>query len=85
MVNRVYSVYTSSRNDKIFKFVVSDALTLDEANDGHPDIAEFLVSKRYTEDEQRARALTYANYMNKIVEATRTAYEQNQLIDLIKA
>ncbi len=84
MVDRKFSVFTSSRGNKVVKFVVTDANDLDEANDGHPSVAEFHVSHRYTEDEQRSRAVTYANYMNRIVEATRIAHEQTQLIDLIK-
>ena len=85
MTVRKFSVYTSSRGGKIVKFVVSDAHDCHEANEGHPSVAVFHVSSRYTEDEQRARAVTYANYMDRIAEATRIAYEQNQLIDLIKA
>lgn len=85
MADRKFSIYTSSSCGNITKFVVSDALTFHEANEGHPSIAEFHVSKRYTEDEQRERAVTYAKYMDRIAEATRIAYEQNQLIDLIKA
>lgn len=84
MAKREYSIFTSSRGNKVFKFVVTDAYDLDEANSGHPHVAEFHVSRRHTEDEQRERAKVFTDYMNRIVEATRIAHEQTQLIDLIK-
>ena len=38
----------------------------------------------YPEDDQRQRAEEYAEYMNKIVDAMHQAYENNQLMDVLK-
>lgn len=85
MAKREYSIFTLTRDKKIVKFVVSDAIDLDEANNGHPSVAIFLVSDRYTVDEQRDRASTFTAYMNKVAEATETAYKQTMLCDILKA
>jgi hypothetical protein len=83
MIVRKFSMWTLSNNQtkKVTKFVVDDALT---HTDERPTVAEFVVSQAYPEDVQRARAKEYADYMNRIVEATQNAYSENLLADKLK-
>jgi hypothetical protein len=38
----------------------------------------------YPQEDQKQRADEYAEYMNKIVDATQQAYENNNLMDILK-
>ncbi len=67
-------------------YFVTDADTIEQVNDGtHPAVATFTISQKYPEKEQEQRAEMFRAYMNKIVEATETAYEQTMLCDILKA
>jgi hypothetical protein len=67
-------------------YFVTDAETIEEVNDGtRPAIATFPISQKYPEKEQAQRADTFRDYMNKIVDATETAYQQTMLCDILKA
>lgn len=83
MIVREYKLWhhTSQATNKITKFSVSDALNVD---DDRPSLVEFPVSVAHTSDVQRARAKEYADYMNRIVEATQNAYSENLLADKLK-
>jgi hypothetical protein len=73
--------YSSTDTKKIIKFVVDDSLTHEETR---PSVAEFHVSQAYQEDVQKSRAKDYVNYLNRIAEATKNAYEENKLADKLK-
>ena len=44
----------------------------------------FPVSERYDVDLQAKRAEDYANYLNKLDEAAKIAYDQIHLVDILK-
>ena len=48
-------------------------------------MAEFPISQKFDSETQKDRAEAYADYMNKVALATKQAYENNQLIDILKA
>lgn len=48
-------------------------------------VAEFPVSARHLEEEQKQRARDYVKYMNLLLDAQQQAYEQNQLVNILKA
>lgn len=83
MIVRKYRVWTYSnqQSKKITKCVIDDALDEDETR---PTVAEFIVSEAYPIDVQRGRANDYVEYMNRIVEATKNAYDENLLADKLK-
>lgn len=83
MIVRKYTswTYSSKTTKKISKFVIDDAL---DENEVRPSVAEFHVSEAYPEDVQRARVKDYVDYLNRIVEATKNAYEENKLADKLK-
>lgn len=62
---REYSVWTSTNRStkKVTSFAVSDRQNGEEEAD-YPDIVVFPVCQRYTEEEQRARAQQFCNYIN---------------------
>lgn len=68
---------------EITGFFVTDANTNKEI-DLRPQLMSLPVSLLYPEDDQRHRAEEYADYMNKIVDATHQAYENNKLLDVLK-
>ena len=77
---------TSTNTGKMTKFFVTDAETVEEMEDGsHPEVAEFPISPKYPQTEQEQRANMFRDYMNKIVDATETAYQQTMLCDILKA
>ncbi len=83
MILRKYSVwhFSDARTGKIIKYEVTDKIT---GETDRPAVAEFPVTSAYTSDVQKQRAKDYADYMNRIVEATQEAYDQNLLIDKLK-
>lgn len=81
---RTWKVAHNKINDKIVKYFITDAEDNDELDD-RPCVAEFPVSQKFDKEVQQDRAHAYADYMNKIAEATKQAYENNQLIDILKA
>ena len=48
-----------------------------------PDAVIFPVNDRYDEELQKKRAFDYANYLNKLDEAAKVAYDQIHLIDVL--
>ena len=48
-------------------------------------VAEFPVSARHLEEEQEQRARDYVKYMNLLMDAQQRAYEQTQLVNILKA
>lgn len=87
MKTREYIVgHTSSTDTKeIVSFFVTDCVDDEELQSGkRPTIAVFPVSQLYEAQEQEYRAIQYAEFMNKINEATQKAYEQTMLMDILK-
>jgi len=78
--------HSSTKPVQVVSFFVTDAETIEEVNDGtRPEIATFPVTQKYPESEQEQRANMFRDYMNKIVDATETAYQQTMLCDILKA
>jgi hypothetical protein len=69
------------------KYTVNDEILSSgsQASDDYPSVAVFPVSQRYTADEQQRNAKLFCEYMNKIVEATEQTYQDNALLDRLKA
>jgi hypothetical protein len=78
MTDRVFKVWYS--NDRTW-IVVSDARDVTE---GRSLAAIFPISDLYDKEIQTHRALDYANYLNKLNEAAKVAYEQIHLVDVLK-
>lgn len=81
---RTWLVAHSNIDKKIVKYFVTDAENNAELDD-RPVVAEFPVSQKFDAETQKYRAEAYADYMNKVALATKQAYENNQLIDILKA
>ena len=64
-------------------FFVTDANNNKEI-DLRPQLMNLPVSLLYPEDDQKQRAEEYAEYMNKIVNAMHQAYDNNNLMDVLK-
>jgi hypothetical protein len=79
-----HSSVTEYDRKVITRYFITDAETNDEL-DTRAIAAEFPVSQKFDQELQEARANAYADYMNKIEEATKQAYANNQLIDILKA
>jgi hypothetical protein len=79
-----HSSVTEYDKKVITRYFITDADTNDEL-DTRAIAAEFPVSQKFDQELQEARANAYADYMNKIEEATKQAYANNQLIDILKA
>ena len=79
-----HSSVTEYDRKVITRYFVTDADTNDEL-DTRAIAAEFPISQKFDQELQEARANAYADYMNKIEEATKQAYANNQLIDILKA
>lgn len=68
---KLYQVYTRLDLDKkVTSYVLVQANTLKEANDGAEIAAEFPVNATYDQHTQCTRAGKFAAYLNKIVEMT---------------
>lgn len=66
-------------------FFVTDCFDDAELQAGtRPAVATFNVTQLYDAHSQRQRAEKYAEYMNRINDATQKAYEQTLLIDVLK-
>jgi len=79
MKERKFGVWGDDRNTV---FVVSDK---HDAKDRYrPIAARFDVSDLYDEDTQLTRAREYADYLNKLNEAAKIAYQQIHLVDVLK-
>ena len=81
---RTWLVAHTNIDKKIVKYFVTDAENNDELDD-RPVVAEFPISQKFDSETQKDRAEAYADYMNKVALATKQAYENNQLIDILKA
>lgn len=68
---------------EISAFFVTDANNNKEI-DLRPQLMTLPVSILYPEEDQKQRAEEYVEYMNKIVYATMQAYENNNLMDVLK-
>lgn len=82
-IRRDFKVGHTKSEGEITSFFVTDAHDNKELDD-RPQLMTFPVSVLYPEADQEQRAQEYAAYMNKIVEATHQAYENNNLLDVLK-
>ena len=85
-IKREYKVGHTKRDKnggEITEYFVTDANDNSEI-DSRPHLMTFPVSLLYPAADQNARAWEYVEYMNKIVEATQQAYENNNLMDILK-
>lgn len=69
--------------NEITAFFITDANHNKEI-DLRPQLMSLPVSILYPEEDQKQRAEEYAEFMNKIVEATHQAYENNNLMEVLK-
>ncbi len=84
-IRREYKVaHTRDQDSKVITaYFVTDAHDNSELDD-RPSLMSFPISMLYPKEDQKHRAEEYAEYMNKIVEATQQAYENNNLMDILK-
>ncbi len=75
---------TNRATRKIERFFVTDAKDDKELSE-RPHAAEFPISEMHYEEMQRQRAQDYCDYLNKLVEAAESAYNNNQLVNILKA
>jgi hypothetical protein len=78
VTDRVFKVWINRRGNWI---VVSDSR---DVNEDRPHAAVFPVSDLYDEETQTRRAHGYADYLNKLNEAAKVAYDQIHLVDVLK-
>ena len=69
---------------KVLEYFVSQKLE-EENRSECPSVAIFPVTPRYDNEAQMKRAEDYCEYMNKLVEAEKIAYDQNQLVNILKS
>lgn len=85
MIDRVFVVGHSTKKDRIIEYFVTDCHTDEELHNGErPHIAVFPVSQLYDSASQLHKAQVYSDYMNRINEATKKAYEQTMILDIMK-
>ena len=84
MTHRTFKVAhrTSAQTKKITAYFVSDAHNDAELAE-RPDVAVFPISILYDAETQETRAEKFAEYMNKLAEATKIAHEQLHLVDIL--
>lgn len=68
----------------VTSYFVSDAKDDSEVN-SRPKAAAFPISQAFPDELQERRAQDYRDYLNRLVEASKQAYEQNQLINVLKS
>lgn len=69
----------------LYGYFVTDCFDDAELQLGRrPEVARFPVSQLYDAHAQKLRAEKYAEYMNRINDATQKAYEQTLLVDILK-
>jgi hypothetical protein len=81
---RTFVVGITENNKEIVSYFVTDA-KCDKEFSTRPKAASFPVSQAYPDEMQQQRARDYCDYLNKLVEATKEAYANNQLINVLKA
>lgn len=81
---RTFKVGSEKQKGVLVAFFVTDAIDNTEL-DKRPKAAEFTISELYDEITQEHRANDYRNYLNKLAEAAKQAYENNKLIDILKS
>ena len=85
-IKRTFKVAHTKSNDKegrITAYFITDAHDNDELEE-RPVLMSFPVSVLYPRADQEQRAEEYTEYMNKIVDATIQAYENNNLMEVLK-
>ena len=83
-MSRVFKVGTTRVEGKLVSYFITDANDDTDLNT-RPKAIEFPISILYDEDIQERRAQDYRDYLNKLAEAAESAYNNNQLINILKA
>lgn len=81
--NRVITT-RNGRTKQIVEFSVVYCSSTQKEFDDLPYAATFPVNQKYDEELQWNRAEDYANYLNKLDEAAKIAYDQIHLVDILK-
>jgi hypothetical protein len=87
MSKREYTVITiRNRNTRLLEsFEIKYCSDDDDDRLAHiPSVVTFPVNDVYDQDLQEKRVLEYANYLNKLDEAAKIAYDQIHLVDVLK-
>ena len=82
-IKREFKVGHTTQEGQITSYFVTDAHDNKEI-DIRPALMTFPISLLYPKEDQDQRAQEYARYMNKIMEAMHQAYENNNLMDVLK-
>jgi len=82
-IRREFKVAHTKSEGMITAYFITDAHDNSELDD-RPTLMSFPISILYPQEDQKQRADEYAEYMNKIVDATQQAYENNNLMDILK-
>lgn len=69
------------RQKKVTRYFVTDADPDDIS--ARPFAAEFPVNDAYTKEIQEERAEKFCEYLNKLEEAKKVAYDQIHLVDIL--
>ena len=82
MAQRTWSIWWRINDGKITEYFVTDANDKEEISSRCTAVT-FPVNAKFDEDLQKTRATQFADYLNKVDEATRIALEQNHLVDIL--
>jgi len=73
----------TNRSQGLVSYFVTDANDSEEVS-RRPKVAEFPVGQRWDKDAQHRHAEIFRDYMNQVQAAQEKAYQQTQLIDILK-
>lgn len=85
-MSRTYKVgqITSTSTQVVARYFVTDANPNNkEEINTRPHAAEFPISVMYDQDLQEKRAEAFCDFMNKLEEAKKVAYDQVHLVDML--
>lgn len=73
------------KTGELYAYFVTDCFDDAELQLGRrPEVVRFPISQLHDAHAQKLRAEKYAEYLNRINEATQKAYEQTLLVDILK-
>lgn len=81
---RTFKVATEHYGGEKSSYFITDAEN-DAEIKNRPKAIVFPVSQVFDDLTQKRRAKDYCDYLNKLAEAGRQAYEQNQLVNVLKS
>lgn len=83
-MSRTFKVGTTTEHGKTVAYFVTDAHDKNELG-SRPEAVKFPISVLYDDDLQSRRVQDYCDYLNKLADAAKEAYEQNQLVNILKS